>query len=141
MPAGFGVDVPLVLADAERVPLQDSRFGLRSPPLDPGGRPLLSPGVPAPLTTVGALCASPGAGSTARLRPRFGLRRLDWGRSAGFHLPHGQLLGLLGSHGFRVEDLIELQAPRDAHRDVPYVSAHWAPNWPSEEIWKTRLAG
>lgn len=40
-----------------------------------------------------------------------------------------------------VEDLIEIQAPLDAHRDFACVSAGWAHNWPSEEIWKTRLAG
>ena len=105
--------------------------------LSPGGRLVFLR--PSPLF---ALCVpAEGQVSTALLRPQFGLRRLDWGQSAEFNLPHGQMLRLLRSHGFTVEDLIEIQAPRDAHRDFPYVSADWAHNWPSEEIWKTRLAG
>ena len=156
MQAEFGVDFPLVLANAERVPLQDSRIGLAISEYGaslwcdphrwiPEAARLLSPGGrlvflrPSPLF---ALCVpAEGQVSTALLRPQFGLRRLDWGKSAEFNLPHGQMLRLLRSHGFTVEDLIEIQAPRDAHRDFPYVSADWAHNWPSEEIWKTRLAG
>jgi hypothetical protein len=89
-----------------------------------------------------ALCVPPeGQVGTALLRPLFGLRRLDWGTSTEFNLPHGEMLRLLRSHGFIVEDLIEIQAPRDARRDFPYVSADWAHNWPSEEVWKARLAG
>jgi len=38
-----------------------------------------------------------------------------------------------------VNDLMEIQAPRPAHRDYPEVSAAWAHQWPSEEIWKARL--
>jgi SAM-dependent methyltransferase len=156
MQAEFGVDFPLVLANAERVPLQDSSFGLAISEygaslwcdprqwiseaarlLLPGGRLVFLR--PSPLL---ALCVPPeGQVSTALLRSQFGLRRLDWGKSAEFNLPHGEMLRLLRFHGFAVEDLIEIQAPRDAHRDFPHVSADWAHNWPSEEIWKTRLAG
>jgi hypothetical protein len=38
-----------------------------------------------------------------------------------------------------VNDLMEIQAPRPAHRDYPEVSAAWAHQWPGEEIWKARL--
>jgi hypothetical protein len=145
-----------VLANAERVPFQDSRFGLAiseygaSLWCDPhrwipeAARLLLPEGRlvflrPSPLF---ALCVpAQGQASTALLRLQFGLRRLDWGNSAEFILPHGELLRLLRSHGFMVEDLIEIQAPRDAYRDFPQVSADCAHNWPCEEIWKTRLAG
>jgi SAM-dependent methyltransferase len=156
MQARFGVDFPLVLANAERVPFQDHRFGLAiseygaslwcdphrwipeaARVLSPGGRLVFLR--PSPLF---ALCvpAERQVGN-ALLRPQFGLCRLEWGRSAEFNLPHGEMLRLLRSHGFMVEDLIEIQAPRDAHRDYPHVSAAWAHNWPSEEIWKTHLAG
>jgi SAM-dependent methyltransferase len=156
MQARFGVDFPLVLANAERVPFQDHRFGLAiseygaslwcdphrwipeaARVLSPGGRLVFLR--PSPLF---ALCvpAERQVGN-ALLRPQFGLCRLEWGRSAEFNLPHGEMLRLLRSHGFMVEDLIEIQAPRDAHRDYPHVSAAWAHNWPSEEIWKTQLAG
>ena len=43
------------------------------------------------------------------------------------------------SHGFVAEDLIEIQAPRPAHRDYGEVSVDWAHIWPSEEAWKARL--
>jgi hypothetical protein len=56
-------------------------------------------------------------------------------------LPHGEMLRLPGSCGFVVEDLIELLAPEPEHRDYPEVSASWARQWPSEEIWKARLGG
>jgi hypothetical protein len=102
----------------------------------PGGRLVFLR--PSPLF---ALCV-PAEGQVGRtlLRPQFGPCRLDWGRSAEFNLPHGEMLRLLRFHGFMVEDLIEIQAPREARRDYPQVSADWAHNWPSEEIWKTRLA-
>ncbi|WP_229758462.1 hypothetical protein [Peterkaempfera bronchialis] len=57
-----------------------------------------------------------------------------------FALPHGEMLRLLRSHGFTVEDLIEIQAPQDVPRDFAEVSADCARNWPSEEIGKARLA-
>jgi SAM-dependent methyltransferase len=156
MQAEFGVDFPLVLANAERVPFQDSSFGLAISEYGaslwcdphrwiPEAARLLSPGGrlvflrPSPLF---ALCVPPeGQVGTALLRPLFGLRRLDWGTSTEFNLPHGEMLRLLRSHGLIVEDLIEIQAPRDAHRDYPQVSADWAHDWPSEEVWKARLAG
>jgi SAM-dependent methyltransferase len=156
MQAEFGVDFPLVLGDAERVPCRDDRFDLAISEYGaslwcdpyrwiPEAARLLAPGGrlvflrPSPLF---ALCVPPeGQASTALLRPQFGLRRLDWGTSTEFNLPHGELLRLLRSHGFMVEDLVEIQAPRDVRRDFAYVSADWAHNWPSEEIWKTRLAG
>jgi hypothetical protein len=45
------------------------------------------------------------------------------------------------SCGFVVEDLIEIQAPPRLLRDYAEVTADWARQWPSEEIWKARLAG
>jgi hypothetical protein len=67
-------------------------------------------------------------------------RAVHTSHDEGGPMPHGEMLRLLRSHGFIVEDLIEIQAPRDARRDFPYVSADWAHNWPSEEVWKARLA-
>jgi hypothetical protein len=87
-----------------------------------------------------ALCAPPaGPVSQDLVRPQSGLNRLDRGDGAEFCLPHGELLRLLRSCGFSVEDLIEIQAPEAACRDYPEVTATWARRWPSEEIWKARL--
>jgi SAM-dependent methyltransferase len=156
MQVELGIDFPLVLGNAERVPYEDDSFDLAISEYGaslwcdpyqwiPEAARLLSPGGrlmvlrPSPLF---ALCVPPqGQASTALLRPQFGLRRLDWGKSTEFNLPHGEMLRLLRPHGFLVEDLIEIQAPRDAHQDFSCVSADWAHNWPSEEIWKARLAG
>jgi SAM-dependent methyltransferase len=150
----FGLAFPLLLADAERLPLADKTFdlavseygaslwcdpyrwiGQAARVLRPGGRlvflrrsPLLG------------LCAEAGGRVGTRLRrPQFGLRQVGDATKVEFHLPHGEMIRLLRSCGFAVEDLIEIQAPRPAHRDFDDVPADWAHRWPREEIWKARL--
>lgn len=85
-----------------------------------------------------------GTASDRLLRPLFGLGRLEWddpeGHSIEFQPPHGELIRLLRSHGFIVDDLIEVQAPADARTSYPYVTLEWARRWPSEEVWFTRKA-
>ena len=96
--------------------------------------------VPARVDPRDALCARDGTtASTSLQRPQFGLRRVDHGTSAEFTLSHGDMLRLLRSSGFTVDDLIEIQAPEPAHREYSEVSSSWARQWPSEEIWKARL--
>jgi hypothetical protein len=65
---------------------------------------------------------------------------MEVGVAVEFTLAHGEMLRLLRSCGFIIEDLIEVQAPSPAHRDYAEVSADWSRRWPSEEIWKARLA-
>jgi hypothetical protein len=57
-----------------------------------------------------------------------------------FNLAHGEMVRLLRACGFIIDDLIEIQAPDPAHREYAEVSADWARCWPSEEVWKARLA-
>jgi SAM-dependent methyltransferase len=155
MQAEFGIDFPLVLADAERLPFRADTFDVAvseygaclwcdpyrwipeaARVLRPGGRLVFVSRSP-----LFALCTPAGGqAGTALLRPQFGLRQHGDEASVGFHLPHGEMLRLLGSCGFVVEDLIEIQAPEPARRDYPEVSAAWAHQWPSEEIWKARLS-
>jgi len=155
MQAEFDLDFPLLLGNAENVPFEDNTFGLAISEygaslwcdpyqwipeaariLVPGGRLVFSRYSP-----LFALCARPeGAASAALSRGQFGLTRLDWGNRMEFVLPHGEMIRLLRACDFVVEDLIEIQAPQSA-RDYPEVSADWAQQWPSEEIWKVRLAG
>lgn len=156
MQAEFGIDFPLVLGTAERLPCRDGVFDLAisefgaslwcdphrwipeaARVLAPGGRLVFMRYSP-----LFALCVPPeGQASSALLRGQFGTGRLDWGRRVEFVLPHGRMLRLLRTHGFVVDDLIEIQAPRPAHREYGEVSAAWAHQWPSEEIWTARLAG
>ncbi|GAA3619694.1 hypothetical protein GCM10022419_126700 [Nonomuraea rosea] len=156
MQAEFGIGFPLVLGDAERVPCAADSFDLAISEYGaslwcdpyrwiPEAARLVRPGgllVFVRRSPLFALCV-PGEGqaATALLRPQFGLRRLEGGTSTEFTLGHGEMLALLRSCGFAVEELIEIQAPRPAHRDYGEVSADWAHQWPSEEIWKARLTG
>jgi hypothetical protein len=49
------------------------------------------------------------------------------------------VLRLLRSGGFEVEDIIELYAdPSDTTR-YTYMTAEWAAQWPVEEVWRARL--
>jgi SAM-dependent methyltransferase len=156
MQAEFGIDFPLVLGSAEEVPYGDDTFELAISEYGaslwcdphqwiPEAARLLVPGgrlVFMRYSPLFAMCVPrEGQASTALLRGQFGLSRLDWGKRVEFVLPHGDMLRLLRSSGFVVEDLIEIQAPQPAHRDYPEVSAEWAHAWPSEEIWMARLAG
>jgi len=155
MQAEFDLSFPLILGDAENVPYEDDTFDLAISEYGaslwcdpyrwiPEAARLLAPGgrlVFLRRSPLFALCAqAEGQATAALMRPQFGLRRLDGNNAVEFHLPHGEMLRLLRSHGFTVEDLIEIQAPAPAHREYTEVSADWAHHWPSEEIWKARLA-
>lgn len=81
-------------------------------------------------------------------RDFFGMRRFEWRDEKGelesveFNLGHGELIRLLRSVGFQIEDLFELQVPEEGDtwsgEDVPH---EWARRWPATEIWRVRKAG
>ena len=58
------------------------------------------------------------------LRPYFGKHRFEWpdDESVEFHLPHGEMIGLLRRSGFEVEELIEIRPPDGATTRYPYVT-------------------
>jgi len=58
--------------------------------------------------------------------------------SVEFHLPHGDVISLLRSCGFEIEQLIEVRPPPDATTRYDLVSRDWARKWPCEEIWRAR---
>jgi SAM-dependent methyltransferase len=156
MQTEFGIEFPLLLGNAEAVPYDDNTFGLAISEFGaslwcdpyrwiPEAARLLVPGgrlVFIRYSPLFALCVPPqGPVSTTLARAQCGLTRLRRGNHVQFVLPHGEMLRLLRSCGFVVEDLIEVQAPQPAHRDYEEVPAEWARQWPSEEIWTARLAG
>jgi SAM-dependent methyltransferase len=153
----FDLSFPIVQADAERLPFADGSFDLAiseygasiwadpyrwipeaSRVLRPGG--LLTFLVNG---TILMLCAEDDENvpaSNTLLRDYFGIHRFEWpdDPSIEFHLGYGDMIRLLRSSGFEVEDLIEISAPDGATTRYRFVSPEWARRWPSEEIWKAR---
>lgn len=150
----LGPTFPLVQADAERVPLADGCADLvvsehgaaawcdpeRWLPeaarlLRPGGRLVF-------LTNshLSALCvpADEGVAQERLLRGQREAYKVQWpGGGVEFHPSHGDWVRLLRAAGFVVDALHEIYAPADGgdHAFYEIVSADWARQWPSEELW------
>ena len=153
----FGLNFPLVHANAERAPFADATFDLviseygASIWCDPhawiaeAARLLRPRGELTFLVNsvliILTLPEQDGLPATEKLqRPFFGLHELHWlgTDSVEFHLGHGDMIRLLRRHGFEVLDLIEIQAPPDATTRHNLATLEWAQRWPTEEIWKAR---
>jgi SAM-dependent methyltransferase len=155
----FGIEFPLVLADAERVPLRGHAFDLVfseygasiwADPFAwvPEAARLLRPGGELVFLvngTLAVLCMPDEEQETPvgdrLLRPYFGLHRLEWKSddSVNFHLGYGAWIRLLRANGFEVEELIELRAPPEMSATrFDWYSPEWARLWPAEEIWRAR---
>lgn len=155
-----GLEFPLLLGNAESVPRPDSSFDLAiseygaciwADPFRwiPEAARLLRPG--GRLSFLGnaflfMLCA-PDEDDTPPtdrlLRDQFGALRFEWpgDESVEFHLPHGEMISLLLTNGFEIEELIEIQAPEGATTRFKWIDPEWAGRWPSEEVWKARKRG
>lgn len=148
---------PLLLGNAESVPLPDRSFDLAISEYGasiwadpyrwvPEAARLLRPGGELIFLVNGAilmLCAPDEEDRPAGrelLRDYFGMHRFEWpdDPSVEFHLAHGDWIRLLRENGFEVTDLIEIRPHADASTRYPYVTLEWARRWPSEEIWKAR---
>jgi len=154
----FGLEFPLIHANAEEMPLAGESFDLaiteygaclwydpyRWIPeaarlLRPGGRLIFLTN-----STLVLLCSpdteAEGPAQERLLRDQFGMHRFEWPDSPGveFHLCHGDWIRLLRSNGFEVEDLIEVRPPESATTRYPWVTLEWARRWPAEEVWKAR---
>ncbi len=150
----FGLEFPLVEADAEDVPLPDgccdvvlSEYGasIWCDPYRwlPEAVRLLRPGGTLVFLKNGTLLSlcmpDQGAATERLLRPSFGLHSLHWedDGSTEFQLSHGEWIRLFRRLGLVVEDLLELRPPKDAvETPYEYVDLAWARRWPSEEIWR-----
>jgi SAM-dependent methyltransferase len=154
--AAAGVDVPLVHASADHVPLPDASFDVVfcdhgalswSDPYAtvPEAARLLRPGGLLAFSTthvLASLCWHPDTGLVEPVlhRDLFGLHRVEEGDGAvSFALPHGEWIRLFRASGLVVEELLEPQPTADA--TSTYWDAReleWARRWPSEAIWKAR---
>lgn len=156
----FGAEFPLILGNAEEVPLPDASFDLAISEYGaaiwadpyrwiPEAARLLRPGgqlIFMGNSTLVMLCVpdleTDGSATDRMLRPYFGMHRFEWPDSDGveFHLGYGDWIRLLRSNGFEVEDLVELRPSESAETRIrfPWVTAEWARKWPAEQAWKAR---
>ena len=161
--AEFGLEFPLHLGNAEAMSFPDESFDfaiseygacLWADPyawvpeaariLRPGGQLIfLTNGLILNLAVEGYEADDPAKDKLQR--PMFGMHRTTWpdDTSVEFHLPHGEWIRLLREHGFEIERLVEIQAPAEAadHSKYTHVTAEWARQWPSEEVWVVRKRG
>jgi SAM-dependent methyltransferase len=151
-----GLEFPLVEAAAESVPLADASFDLAVSEYGasiwadpyrwiPEAARLLRPGgrlVFLRNSTLVTLCQALDGAKEQLQRAQRGLCKIEWPDTGEveFHLPAGELIELLRANGFQLERLLELYAPDDAetHSYYDFVTAEWARQWPSEEIWAAR---
>jgi SAM-dependent methyltransferase len=158
---GAGVDVQVVCASAVAVPLRGASFDVVF--CDHGAMSFCDPYETVPevarlLRRGGQLAFSissllrntcfplddPDAAVSRRLhQPWFRGRDFDWGDGTiDFQMLTGAWIRLFRQHGFEVEDLIELRAPKHGTTTyTDYVDRKWARRWPAEEIWKVRKRG
>jgi SAM-dependent methyltransferase len=155
--AEFGLSFPIIFADAENVPLPDGSFDLaiseygasiwcdpyRWIPeaarlLRPGGRLIFLVNGTILMLCVPEMPNVPAAGRL--IRSYFGMYRFEWpdDPAVEFHLGYGDWIRLLRANRFEIENLIELRPDLDASTRYPYVTAEWARQWPSEEVWIAR---
>jgi SAM-dependent methyltransferase len=152
-----GLEFPLHLGYAEKVPLPDASFDLAISEYGaaiwadpyawiPEAARLLRPGgqlIFLGNSTLLMLCMpdeEPFPATDRLVRDFFGMHRFEWpdGPEVEFHLGHGDWIRLLRASGFEIEDLVELRAPEGATTTYEHVPAEWASRWPSEEVWKAR---
>ena len=157
-----GMDFPLLLGNAERVPYPDASFdyavseygaALWADPdawipeaarlLRPGGRLMFLTNHLLAYLTVEAVEAD-GPADERLKRPMFGMHRTVWPDEPGsveFHISHGDWIRLLRANDFEIENLVEIQAPEDATTTYEWMSVEWARQWPCEEAWLARKRG
>jgi SAM-dependent methyltransferase len=151
----FGIEFPLMEENAEQTSLPDASFDLALSEYGasiwcdphawiPEAARLLRPGgrlVFLRNSTLSILCAPPEGLAKAELVNDYRkIGQMEWDNAIEFHLPTGDMLRLLRSNGFEVENFIELFPPEGAGPvRYDYIDLEWSKRWPSEEIWCARL--
>jgi SAM-dependent methyltransferase len=154
--AEAGVELPLVEASAEDVPLGTESFDVvfcdhgafnfadptRLVPecarlLRPGG--LLAFSMVTPIFDLFWDNEREAVGDEAR-NAYFELGGFEDDEGVDFQLPYGEWVRMFRANGLLVEDLIELRPPPDATSSYDLVKLEWARRLPAEHIWKARKA-
>lgn len=152
----FDLDFRLARENAEALPYDDASFDLAISEYGasvwcdpyrwiPEAARILRPGgllvgiVTSPLL-VACMPAAGGHPGKWLQRPYFGMHRFEFGGDdvVEFHLTHGDWFRVLRANEFRVEDLIEVRPGTHVPPRYDFVSASWARDWPSEDIWIAR---
>jgi SAM-dependent methyltransferase len=155
-----GLDFPLLLGNAERVPYPDASFDFAiseygavlwaDPALwVPEAARLLRPGGRLHVLTNGLLSYLTAPMDTDAplgdrlLRSQFEMGRITWDgeTSVEFHIPHGEWIRLFRANGFEIIELVEPRIPEGATTRYAWAPYEWAREWPIEEIWKVRKRG
>ena len=157
--AEHGLDFPLLLGNAEAVPLADAAFDFAISEYGasiwadphrwiPEAARLLRPGGELVFLVNGTLqmlCIpdldADGPPGDRLLRPYFGMHRFEWPDDPGveFHLGYGDWIRLLRGSGFEVLDMIEVRPPDGSTTTYPKLATlEWAQRWPCEEVWRAR---
>ena len=152
-----GVEFELIHGNAEVVPFPDESFdfavseygvAIWADPmiwvpeafrvLRPGGHLVMLGNHPLVELTVPFDADEP-AGFLLR-NPYFGMHRMDWddGKDVGveFNLPISEWMRLFRDTGFEILDYHELRSPRPGPERPFMVTAAWAHDYPSEQVWK-----
>jgi ubiquinone/menaquinone biosynthesis C-methylase UbiE len=154
----YGVDFPLLEANAEETGLPDASFDLAISEYGasiwcdpyrwiPEAARLLRPGGTLVFlrnsTTLMLCMPAAGPASEKLVRAQRALHRLEYedDDSVEFHLGHGEWIRLLREHGFVVEALAELYPVAGGAQDDEYVPVEWARRWPKEEVWRASTRG
>jgi SAM-dependent methyltransferase len=153
--AEAGVEVPIVHASAEAVPLPDASFDIVF--CDHGAMSFADPYLTVPevarlLRPGGLLAFSHGSAilelawpidaehaSERLVNDYFGMHRIESADEVSFQLPYGEWIRLFRANGFEVLDLIEPRPAADAtssYRDSE--DRAWSRRWPAESIWRVR---
>ncbi len=152
-----GLEFPLLLGNAESVPLPDASFDFAISEYGavlwadperwvPEAARLLRPGGRLHVLTNSVLAYlaapdDPDAPVEERLlRPQFGMDRIQWAGEAAveFHRSHGEWIRLFTDNGFEILELLEPQIPAGATTRYDWMPYEWARQWPCEDIWKVR---
>jgi SAM-dependent methyltransferase len=154
----FGLEFPLIHADAEALPLAAETLDLAiseygaaiwcdpyrwipeaARVLRPGGRLVFLGNSVLLMLTMPELEVDGPAGHEL-IRDYFGMHRFAWPDDPGieFHLGYGDWIRLLRANGFEVEDMIEVRPPEGSTTRHPLATLDWSRRWPCEEIWKAR---